>query len=608
VIVFDLETELIARGKLAPAPVCVAYTDGGPPVLKLIDDARPEIEQWLANEHMANHYIAFDMACIGHYWPEFVPMIFQAYDDGRVQDTILREKVIDIGLNGGLQDSYSLANVAKRRGLGAMDKDSWRLGYGSLKGVPLEWWPQGAKLYPLEDARITQALYELQEQEAHLLALVPAMSAQDFALYLAGAWGVHTHRGRTEALLAKVQSEIAKWRNALEDAGLVREDGTRDVGAAQARMKATGSTKVTETNRICLDADACILSQDPVLVMYSDYSSATTLRAKVEDLTYGYDLPLQTSFNSLVETCRTSSRKPMLPVRGWQAQNPSTFQGMRECLTTRPGNVFLVADYPSAELHSVAEVCLHMFRFSELARMLNEGRDLHCDLAARTLGLTYEEVLEGKKTTYKDARDLAKNANYGLWGGMGVDRFILQAREATGVVYEYDQVLALKVAWRDMLPETTRFFGWIQELMGYRTTFTIRHPITGFQRSGLTYCSGANFMFQHLTATAAKSALFEISRRCYTVPSSALYGWRVWNFPHDEFCLEGPEALAHEAALELADIASAWYNRFTPHVPLHVEPVVSRLWSKDAQAVYKDGRLVPWEGSDDAQAETVPRL
>jgi len=163
------------------------------------------------------------------------------------------------------------------------------------------------------------------------------------------------------------------------------------------------------------------------------------------------------------------------------------------------------------------------------------------------------------------------------------------------------------MAWRSMLPETVKYFSWIQEMKGNRDRFTIRHPITGFQRSGLTYCSGANFFFQHLTATAAKSALFEISRRCYTVSNSALYGWRLWNFPHDEFCLEGPEAQVHEAALELADVASTWYNRYTPHVPLKVEAVATRLWSKDAQPTWRDGRLVPWEGPS-VETNVVPRL
>jgi hypothetical protein len=190
---------------------------------------------------------------------------------------------------------------------------------------------------------------------------------------------------------------------------------------------------------------------------------------------------------------------------------------------------------------------------------------------------------------------------------MGVDRFILQAREQTGALYSRPEVEALKKAWHEMLPEARKYFDWIQDMKGFRERFTARHPITGFQRSGLTYCSGANFMFQHLTATAAKSALFEISRRCYTVPSSALYGWRVWNFPHEEFCLEGPETTCHEAAIELSHVASTWYNRFTPHVPLTVESVATRLWSKDAQTTWRDGRLIPWEGPDE-QTTKVPRL
>ncbi len=51
-----------------------------------------------------------------------------------------------------------------------------------------------------------------------------------------------------------------------------------------------------------------------------------------------------------------------------------------------------------------------------------------------------------------------------------------------------------------------------------------------------------------------------------------------------------------EAAIELAHVMETVYNRFTPHVPLKVEACVSRYWSKAAEPVWANGRLIPWEG------------
>ena len=599
-IFFDLETYPITRVAPAPKPVCIAWGTSRDDIrVQHIDEVKGRVRDWLRTEHLVNHNITYDLACIGQYWPEFLPLVFQAYSDGRVQDTILREKVVDIGHKGGLRESYSLEAVAARRGLPLMEKDAWRTHYQALDGIPIRDWPEGAREYPKNDVRAVIEIFE--KQASPNLALVPELSAHDFALHLLSCHGVHTNQERVEKLLVQVEKNIVAWAKTLQEHGLVRKkDGSRDIKAATARMEAACKAlgrepKLTDKGRISLDADACVLSQDPILVLYSDYSSATTLRNKVIDLSYGYDLPLQTRFNSLVNTCRTSSQKPTLEgIYGWQAQNPPKAQGARECLEPRPGHVFLIGDYPSAELYSVAQYCHVMGWKPRLRDMLISGRDMHSDLAARTLGKTYEEVFAGRKGTYKKDRDLAKNGNYGFWGGMGVDRFILQARENSGEIYRPEQVSPLRAAWFEMLPETRPFFGLVNQMLGNRERFDMTHPITGFRRSGLTYCSGSNFTFQHLTAHAAKSALFEIVRRCYTGTGSDLYGCRMWNFPHDEICGESPEAQAHCAALEMAKIMGDKYNEWTPDVPLSVEVAVSRVWSKGVEPVWENSHLIPW--------------
>lgn len=611
--VFDLETDLIAHGNLAPKPVCVSWTAGDQARVASVDthpDA-PGFEYWMTQvltHSVANHNIAFDMACLCAHYPDLIPSIFAAYEDGRVEDTLLRQKLLDLREDGFLWESYSLEAVAARYDLKVEKDGGWRLGYSALRGIPVAQWPAGAVEYARRDAEVTLEIYQ---RQAALDAPNSAEAARaDFALYLASAWGVYTDKGRTEAYLAAVVAEQDRTRKYLQKAGLVRADGSRDTKAAKAYMERLcerrgRKPKLTDKGAVSLDADACTLVGSRLLELYSQYVSATGTRAKAEDLTHGYFLPLQTRYTSIVETFRTSASKPSPPVRGWQAQNPPNARkkksaqkdvraGFRECL--RPDGVYLIADYPSAELHSVAEVCYRQFGYSRLRELLLSGKDIHCELAALTLGLSYEEVYAGRKGVHKPSRDRGKPTNYGLWGGLGCDTFILFSRAQYGLLFTPDEFHQWRGAWRRMLPETRPFFDDINRRLAGRRHCTITHPVTGFTRAGCSYTSGANFMFQHLTAWAAKAAMWEVSRRCYSVPGSALYGYRAPLFVHDEIVLEGREDTAHDAAIELAQVMQDVYNRYTPAVPLKVEACISRYWSKEAEPVWSAGRLIPWEG------------
>jgi DNA polymerase-1 len=603
--VFDLETDLIQHGMLAPKPVCIAMVfdvpamPGMPAKLELTDDVEWGLWAAFHEKPVVGHNVAFDMACLCAHYPHLIPGIFQAYENGRVEDTLIRQKLIDLRTTGRLADSYSLKAVAERYGL-EVDKDGgWRTGYSALRGIPVNQWPAGAREYALNDVYTTAEIYKRQG-DVSSAEHTPA----DFALYLASCWGVRTSKPRVESLLKVLDEATESAKRRLQRAGLVRKDGTRDTKKAKAYMQRRMSNpKLTDKGGISLDADACALSGSRLLELYARFVSANGTRTKAEDLTHGYDLPLQTRYTSIVETSRTSASKPRPPVYGWQAQNPPNpskkkggeFRaGFRECL--EPDGVFIIADYPSAELYSVSEVCFRQFGYSALRDLLLADRDVHCALAALTLGKTYEEVYAGRKGPYKRDRDRGKPINYGLWGGLGKDTFKLFSRAQYGLIFTDEEFMTWRETWRRMLPETVEYFAWINRLLGGGKSATITHPITGFTRAGCSYTSGANFMFQNLTATAAKAALWEVTRRCYSVKSSALYGYRTPLFVHDEIVAEGPENTAHEAAIELAQVMQDVYNRYTPNVPLKVEACVSRFWSKSAEPVWANGRLVPWEG------------
>ncbi|NCX22192.1 MAG: S1 RNA-binding domain-containing protein, partial [Betaproteobacteria bacterium] len=89
-------------------------------------------------------------------------------------------------------------------------------------------------------------------------------------------------------------------------------------------------------------------------------------------------------------------------------QNLPRKGGMRECFVPRPGYVFAAADYEQMELRTVAQVCLAQFHFSRLAEALNAGLDPHLEMAARIVGVSYEEALRRKKAGDEAIRDFKK--------------------------------------------------------------------------------------------------------------------------------------------------------------------------------------------------------
>jgi hypothetical protein len=124
-------------------------------------------------------------------------------------------------------------------------------------------------------------------------------------------------------------------------------------------------------------------------------------------------------------------------------------------------------------------------------------------------------------------------------------------------------------------------------------------------RGGVGFPDACNTMFQGLTADAALDALAEVSRRCYVVPSSMLFGARVVNFIHDEIMLEVREEQADEAARELEHVMVEVYQRWTPDVRITAGATLMRRWSKKAKRREQNSVLVPWEDWEDWQQEAA---
>lgn len=639
IFVFDTETYPIKPGLQAPPIVCGQYdTDGEQQTIELAKTFRATIRNALKSSTLVAHNAAYDMACVCASYPEMIPLVFQAYSEDRITCTSIRERLIRIGQGTMFRmRKRSLLDVAERYKIDhdykqkdGHKEEYWRTRYCQLESLPVSEWPADAVRYAKEDARVTRLVY-LEQQKVAPALLVDQFrqSRADFWLYLSTCHGMRVDQRYVSEITKKLEEEYTQTRSRLLGYGLVRPDGSRSVKKATARMRQacidtnldipitkTGKEKLAkelisqeeaQLNYVSLDADACRATGDQPLVDYARFGSLKTLRARAQTLSKADNMPIQPRFDVLKETGRTSSSKgstkPGRAVMAWgdQVQNVNREPGLRECYKPRTGKLFVSCDWASAELHTLAQACLYMGIDSNLARVLNSGRDAHMSFGAAMKGWDYQQALDalqGKespidKTAAKEARQMAKAGNFGFPGGLGVAKFRLYASKTYGVVLSERQAYELKSAWFGFYPEMRTYFNRINELI--KSQQPLVHHISGRLRGDIRYTSACNSFFQGLAADMAKDCGFDVAKQCYSDASSPLFGSRIVNFIHDEFILEVDENKAHEAATHLNMTMDNFGKKWCPGVPVKAEPAVSRRWRKGAEPVYRNNRLIPWE-------------
>ena len=628
VIAFDTETALIRPGRAAPELVCLTYCiDGGKPAIVLADEAAALMRAWLLDPSvtLAGHNIAFDEAVMSAYDPSLVALFFAAHEAARITDTMLRERLISIAAGQAKmyyrdgawhKTRYDLGSVSAKYcgGKGVNKEDPWRLRYSTLMGVPLVDWPDDAKGYALEDARVTYAVFDAQEKAAPdpVLRDQFRQTYAAWAFQLISVWGLRTDEESVREVERGLLERKSELLAELTQAGLVRGNGTRDTKRAAQIMhdlcKAKGiAISYTKSgpkegepySGISLDADACARVEEPLMAHYADWSTVSKMLSNdVAMLRKGMHEPIHTRF-FLAETGRSTSSGP-------NVQNVSKKLGVREGFVPRRNHVYLQCDIPGLELHTLAECCHVFVGHSKLAEALKEGIGPHDVVAGQLLSKPYEWVLEHKGQEgfeqIDEMRQLAKALNFGLPGGLGADRFIDFARAQYHVSIDKAQFKEYRTAWMTAWPEMSDYFAHANMRIPERGgTCMILQPYSQRVRGRCSYTVACNGPFQALGADLAKAVLCELSRRCYVDETSSLYGSRIVNFVHDEYILEIPEDdKMHERAQELADVIVEFGNRWIPHAPFlrrKFEPLLMRRWAKKAKPVHDaNGRLIVWEG------------
>jgi DNA polymerase-1 len=616
----DFETFLIQPGVHIPKPVCLAIDVEGEELLHARFDRQAcldKLERALQGV-LIGARVAFDLAVAALEWPELWEMIWQAYDDTRVFDVQIAEKLSDLhdgqlvwhrigGKN--VKVNYSLADIVQRRFNHTMDKNTYRLTYGTLHGTPIGDWERGAREYPLDDLRWTRKLSDKQfAAERTKLTDVWNQTRADWWMHLMVVRGFQLSRSQVERLEQSIVEDMERISARLRAAGLVRTNGKRDTKAAAARMvlhhvHAGTVPAITRTGKIQLTDEMCTDSKDPTLIDYARYTERVTTLAKVRALKDAavVGMPIQSRFEVLLETGRTScsggkAKKgqdgPNRSAFGFQLQNVKKEPGLRECFVPRPGYVLASLDYGQLELCTWAQACVTKQCGDTLAKALNAGEDVHSMLGARLFKLDYEWVKANRKKDKKaaQARQAAKPLNFGLPGGMGKGGLIAYAKTQYGVVFTLAEAIGHIGAWKALWPEHRPYFEQI------RRSVDNNEPVVQLfsdrVRGGCGFTDGCNTLFQGLASDAAKFAGYCLARACYT---GSLRGAYIVNFVHDEFIFEFPEREAHEMALEAKRIMEAAAKEWIPDVPPSVEPALMRCWHKEAAPVWENGRLVPWE-------------
>jgi len=652
----DFETCLIQPGKQAPRPVClVTDVDGRDELLHCVfdrDNVRDHLYRAFTGGYVVGAYTAFDAAVAMADMPELAEFIWLAYDQLRVLDVQVNEKLIDLargrlggrpGPNGWEKVFYSLADIVARRFGRVMDKDTWRLRYGTLLGTPCAEWEPGARDYPLGDLRETRAVLQAQLQEPPECLVDAARQARaSFWLTLVTARGFALDRQQIERLDADLKGEYRRIIDGhdepvsppipghgqemrhvpgLAQLGLVKQerDGswTRDTKAAGARLVAVwpasaGPAPHTDDGGVELTKQACKESHDPALKAYSRLSEIITTQAKLESLKAAavVGMPIQSRFEVLQETGRTScsggriTKKTDIANRmaySFQLQNITKAPGLRECFIPRPGYLLWSIDYGQLELCTWAQVCYDLFGFSRLGEMLNAKVDVHSMMGAKIFGLEYDWVLANKKKDEKAKKARASGkplvfGKPGMMGPKGIQAF------AKAPPYEIDMTLEQATEygnqWSDLFPESKPYFKYVRHCVDEGYAVQLR---SGRIRGGVGPTDCANGFFQALAADAAKHALYEVMRACYTGRDSsgnrypALHGSYVLDFVHDEGVGESPIDRASEAVDEASGIMRRIAREWLPNVPPEAEGCLMERWYKDASIERgEDGRIKAW--------------
>lgn len=570
----DLETHTDER---LPRPVCMAlcFEDGQEALITGLPQIKDAAYALLNSPHIivAHFGSGFDFPVLAKWGDRGT--VLNALNANRLRCTMLWTQLADFakgtnhspnGEHHGDGQGYGLQAIAKRMwgGTVAKDESTWRKRYGELDGIPLAQWPEAARLYVMNDARLALAL-------AKSLPDVPDVARktrQFFWLACSSARGAYTDKVRAAEWRASLEADCAAYAPHLRAAGILRDDGTRDITAIRKRIETAGgklrnaSTKsqieaaamygvAPQPGALKADREACMLSSDPLVKLYSLYVDR---QDKLSKEVVTVEMGMVHTRYALVESGRTSSSKPAL-------QNIGVHSLARKCFKARlKGLLYVVTDFGMLELCCVAQLCNVMGCGDTLGAALRAGKDVH-DMLALQIDPTVDP---------KSIRRLAKEGQFGRLGGMGVDTLIRTAHKRK---VEIDEATAKRIiaahrrAWPEITGYTSTSYHARVKAELDRTGGVLEHYRSGRLRGGLRFTQGANTLFQGLGS--------EVNLDAFTVLSEE--GLMPVLSVHDEY---HNECETEAQVKRIGEICRAVGREWLPFAPPKAEPKIVNDWSE----------------------------
>lgn len=665
----DAETYRFSTGCMAPRLVCNVICSNQDPEPYVTDhDDTEEWIEWALREadEIVGLNIAFDMSVYMANYPRLGPLIWKAYKERRVKDIGIRAMLIGIAA-----DTFNFDPAIPPRGnvpvwsmeqlllqhlgidVSAEKKSDIRTNFADYDGVPISEYPPDVYQYVADDGTHTRLLWEHPYFATNPPPDEWLQVQADFALTLASAWGVEVDLDAVDALRERLEAIVGTSDEDLIASGIKRSKPKKSAGGrlyfpsnrkevqrriveaceiAGTRPQRTDPSKTYPEGQVAWSEDAIRLAteaagyddSDPLVIYADTLKASTELSNFVPKLERGI---LHPRYNILIRSGRVSCTGGSF---GINIQQMPRRYGVRQCFTPRDGWVFVVADYDTAELRSLAEVCYEWIGWSKLGEVFKSERsDPHLWTGADLLGCGYDEIKAGQKafkaaskahgnneTLYElfgrdwiwwvrhddearrtldrfgldvdlivfgkqcdSMRQLAKALNFGFPGGLSKPAtFVDYARKTWGVIVKEEDVPRLRDLYLSRYPEMNEYFA----LVGAKgTPHVVECLYSGRLRGGCRFTQGCNTPFQALTADGAKDALFAVSHACYNEPESALYGSRVWQMVHDELGIEVPIGREDAAKTALEDTMRKQMSEWITHVPVTVEGKILRdHWEK----------------------------
>lgn len=600
------------------------------------------------------HHMPFDASVLAEYVPGALPKVFAALKAGRIQCTLIREKLLSVAKGtyqtfGQQKGYFSLAGCVKRYFRvdveGKHGPDAWRTRYNELDAIPFAHWPKPAQDYALLDAKYGFDLWGVQAAQDPLDAqttmpyILPNGNLVDqdrqfgagFAMQLMSCEGVNVDGVEAAKTIAAWQKIAAKGKARGRKAGFIRADGSKNMKVMEARVqaafdklgiecpmtdggdseKAAAKGKKPKPPVPKTDAATLLISGDHELKAWGEASTYVNYLAKFGPALTFLDGSVGCMPNVLVATGRMSIMRPA-------RQQPPKRGGYRECHVPPKGYVMSSTDYNQIELVCLAWVLEANGFGSDMADDIRAGIDLHYDMAVQIANeegthappvgqaWTYEVAVDCGKGLYGPAfkklitkvyRTMAKIVNFGLPGGLGPKALRKYAIETYNIELSLDQAKLLIAVYKRRRPSMVKYFKDISDTAEYfGGTFTVVQPQSMRIRGGCHYTSACNTKFQGLASDGFKAALIRIVYEMYVDTTSPLFGSRLWLLVHDETLAYHPEAIAAEAAARLSTIMVEEMERIVPGIPVKAPPALMRRWYKEAEPVHDPvtGRLIPW--------------